>query len=130
MLVLMIIFIVICIIFCTTLTFAYIDLRESVEIMKSTIKFQNEQYNTCLEGWDGALKLATNVHDLNNEIINANKQLLSEFDKIQSNFSIYETEMNKRIDKVRDDTNERMDAFSEAFIKHLKLEENHHDDGQ
>ena len=28
-----------------TLTFAYIDLRESVEILKSTIKFHNEQYN-------------------------------------------------------------------------------------
>lgn len=130
MLVFMIAFTIICIIFCTVLTFAYIDLRESVEILKSTIKFQNEQYNTCLEGWDSALKFATDVHKLNDEIINANKQLLSEFDIMESNFNAQETAMNKRIDKVRDDTNERMDAFSEAFIKHLKLEENHHDDGQ
>ena len=130
MLILMIIFIVIWIIFCTTLRFAYIDLRESVEIMKSTIKFQHEQYNTCLEGWDGALTLATDVHKLNDGIINANKQLLSEFEIMESNVNAHETAMNKRIDKVRDDANERMDAFSEAFIKHLKLEENHHDDGQ
>ena len=130
MLVFVIAFTIICTIFCTVLTFAYINLRESVEILKTTIKFQNEQYNTCLEGWDNALKFANDVHDLNNEIINANRQLLSEFDIMESNFNAHETAMNKRIDKVRDDANERMDEFSEAFIKHLKLEENHHDDGQ
>lgn len=130
MLVFMIAFTIICIIFCTILTFAYIDLRESVEILKTTIKFQNEQYNTCLEGWDNTLKFTNDVHDLNNEIINANRQLLSEFDIMESNFNAHETAMIKRIDKVRDDANERMDAFSEAFIKHLNLEEDQRNDDQ
>ena len=56
---------------------AYLDLRDTVEIMRSTINWQNKRYATCLEGWEKALQLVKEMLSLNDQVIKLNKQLYS-----------------------------------------------------
>lgn len=56
---------------------AYLDLRDTVEIMRSTINWQNKRYITCLEGWEEALQSIKNMLSLNDQVIELNKQLYS-----------------------------------------------------
>ena len=49
---------------------AYLDLRDTVEIMKNAIDLQNKRYMTCLDGWEKAISL-------NDQVIELNKQLYS-----------------------------------------------------
>lgn len=58
------------------LLLAYLDLRSTVEIMKSTIKFQNERYDKCLNGWSKAIDLVDEVISLNEHLGKVNEQLL------------------------------------------------------
>ena len=60
------------------LLMAYLDLRDTVEIMKNTINWQNERYMTCLEGWEKAIKSVERVLSLNGQVIELNKQLYSD----------------------------------------------------
>lgn len=57
------------------LLIAYYDLRSTVEIMRSTINWQNERYVTCLEGWEKAIQLVKEAGSLNDRVIELNKQL-------------------------------------------------------
>ena len=57
---------------------AYLDLRETVEIMRSTINWQNKRYIACLEGWEKALQSMKKMLSLNDQVIELNKQLYSE----------------------------------------------------
>ena len=59
------------------LLIAYYDLRSTVEIMKSTIDFQNKRYMACLDGWEKAIQLVKEVWSLNDQVIELNKQLYS-----------------------------------------------------
>ena len=56
---------------------AYLDLRDTVEIMRSTINWQNKRYIACLEGWEKALQSIKNMLSLNDQVIELNKQLYS-----------------------------------------------------
>ena len=60
------------------LLMAYLDLRDTVEIMKNTINWQNERYMTCLKGWEKAIKSVEGVLSLNDQVIELNKQLYSD----------------------------------------------------
>ena len=40
----------------TALLTAYLNLRDTVEIMRSTINWQNKRYIACLKGWEKALQ--------------------------------------------------------------------------
>ena len=57
---------------------AYLDLRDTVEIMRSTINWQNKRYIACLEGWEKALQSIKNMLSLNDQVIELNKQLYSD----------------------------------------------------
>ena len=57
---------------------AYLDLRDTVEIMRSTINWQNKRYIACLEGWEKALQSIKKMLSLNDQVIELNKQLYSE----------------------------------------------------
>ena len=57
---------------------AYFDLRDTVEIMRSTINWQNKRYIACLEGWEKALQSIKKMLSLNEQVIELNKQLYSE----------------------------------------------------
>ena len=57
---------------------AYLDLRDTVEIMRSTIDWQNERYTACLDGWEKAIQLVKEVFSLNDQIIELNRNLYSE----------------------------------------------------
>ena len=61
---------------------AYLDLRDTVEIMRSTINWQNKRYIACLEGWEKALQSVKEMLSLNDQVIELNKQLYS---KLYSN---------------------------------------------
>ena len=56
---------------------AYLDLRDTVEIMRSTINWQNKRYMACLEGWEKALQSVKEMLSLNDQVIELNKQLYS-----------------------------------------------------
>ena len=66
------------VLFMSALLIAYLNLRDTVEIMKNTINWQNERYMTCLEGWKKAIQLVKRVISFNDQIIELNKQLYSE----------------------------------------------------
>ena len=66
------------------LLLAYLDLRSTVEIIKSTINFQNERYDKCLKGWGKAIELADEVISLNDNLRKANKQLLDELKNLKA----------------------------------------------
>lgn len=57
---------------------AYLDLRDTVEIMRSTINWQNKRYVTCLEGWEKALQSVKEMLSLNDQVIELNKKLYSD----------------------------------------------------
>ena len=57
---------------------AYLNLRDTVEIMRSTINWQNKRYIACLEGWEKALQSIKKMLSLNDQVIELNKQLYSE----------------------------------------------------
>lgn len=57
---------------------AYLDLRDTVEIMRSTINWQNKRYVTCLEGWEKALQSVKEMLSLNDQVIELNKKLYEE----------------------------------------------------
>ena len=57
---------------------AYLDLRDTVEIMKKTIDWQNKRYMACLDGWKKAIHSIEEILPLNDQIIELNKQLYSE----------------------------------------------------
>ena len=56
---------------------AYLDLRDTVEIMRSTINWQNKRYIACLEGWEKALQSVKEMLTLNDQVIELNKKLYS-----------------------------------------------------
>lgn len=57
---------------------AYLDLRDTVEIMRSTINWQNKRYIACLEGWEEALQSIKKMLSLNDQVIELNKKLYSD----------------------------------------------------
>ena len=65
------------------LLLAYLDLRSTVEIMRSTIDFQNERYDKCLNGWGKAIELVNEVISLNDYLRKVNKQLLDELKNLK-----------------------------------------------
>ena len=69
------------------LLLAYLDLRSTVEIMKSTINFQNERYDKCLNGWGKAIELVNEVISLNDYLRKVNKQLLDELKNLKEESS-------------------------------------------
>ena len=66
------------VLFMSALLIAYLNLRDTVNIMKNTIDWQNKRYMECLEGWEKAIKSVGRVMSLNDQIIELNKQLYSE----------------------------------------------------
>ena len=84
------------------LLIAYLDLRDTVEIMKNTINWQNERYMTCLEGWEKAIKSVEKVLSVNDDIMELNKQLYSE---------LYD---NKDSDNNEEDDNNKEDDNNEC----------------
>lgn len=65
------------------LLLAYLDLRSTVEIIKSTINFQNERYDKCLNSWGKTIELADEVISLNDDLRKVNKQLLNELKNLK-----------------------------------------------
>ena len=65
------------------LLLAYLDLRSTVEIIKSTINFQNERYDKCLNGWEKAIDLIDEVVSLNDDLRKVNEQLLDELKNLK-----------------------------------------------
>ena len=65
------------------LLLAYLDLRSTVEIIKSTINFQNERYDKCLNSWGKAIDLVDEVISLNDDLRKVNKQLLDELENLK-----------------------------------------------
>ena len=61
---------------------AYLNLRDTVEIMRSTINWQNKRYIACLEGWEKAMQSVKKMLSLNGQVIELNKKLYS---KLYSN---------------------------------------------
>ena len=57
---------------------AYLNLRDTVEIMRSTINWQNKRYIACLEGWEKALQSIKKMLSLNDQVIELNKKLYSD----------------------------------------------------
>ena len=57
---------------------AYLDLRDTVEIMRSTINWQNKRYIACLEGWEKALQSIKKMLSLNEQVIELNEKLYSD----------------------------------------------------
>ena len=57
---------------------AYLSLRDTVEIMRSTINWQNKRYIACLEGWEKALQSIKKMLSLNDQVIELNKKLYSD----------------------------------------------------
>ena len=66
------------VLFMSALLIAYLNLRDTVEIMKNTINWQNKRYNVCLEGWEKAIQLINEVISLNDQIIELNRSLYSD----------------------------------------------------
>ena len=66
------------VLFMSALLIAYLNLRDTVNIMKNTIDWQNKRYMACLEGWEKAIKSVEKVISLNDQIMDLNKQLYSE----------------------------------------------------
>ena len=73
-----IILVVIIVLLMIVLLAAYLDLRDTVEIMRSTINWQNKRYVTCLEGWEKALQSVKEMLSLNDQVIELNKKLYSD----------------------------------------------------
>lgn len=65
------------------LLLAYLDLRSTVEIIKSTINFQNERYDKCLNSWGKTIELVDEVISLNDDLRKVNKQLLNELKNLK-----------------------------------------------
>ena len=65
------------------LLLAYLDLRSTVEIIKSTINFQNERYDKCLNSWGKTIELVDEVVSLNDDLRKVNKQLLDELKNLK-----------------------------------------------
>ena len=57
---------------------SYLNLRDTVEIMRSTINWQNKRYIACLEGWEKALQSIKKMLSLNEQAIELNKKLYSD----------------------------------------------------
>ena len=66
------------VLFMSALLIAYLNLRDTVNIMKNTINWQNERYTACLDGWEKAIQSVKKVLSLNDEIIELNRNLYSE----------------------------------------------------
>ena len=65
------------------LLLAYLDLRSTVEIIKSTINFQNERYDKCLNGWGKTIELVDEVVSFNDDLRKVNKQLLDDLKNLK-----------------------------------------------
>ena len=87
------------------LLIAYLELRDTVKIMQSTIDMQNERYTKCLKGWEESLQRTLRVLNLNNTIIETNKEL----------YDIIDAEL--------DDIHDRVDSMSETLLKVAKPED-------
>lgn len=83
----------------------HFNLRETVEIMQSTIDMQNERYTKCLKGWEESLQRVLRVLNLNDTIIKTNEK-------------IYDI-----IDYELDEIHEKVDSMSEALLKVVKPED-------
>ena len=57
---------------------AYLDLRDTIEIMRSTINWQNKRYIACLEGWEESLQSIKKMLSLNDQVIELNKELYAD----------------------------------------------------
>ena len=66
------------VLFMSALLIAYLNLRDTVSIMKNTIDWHNKRYMTCLEGWEKAIKSVEEAISFNDQLIELNKQLYSE----------------------------------------------------
>ena len=82
-----------------TLLVAYFDLRDTVKIMQSTIDMQNERYTKCLKGWDKSIQSVSKVINLNDSVIETNRELCDiVYDKL-------------------DDIHDRVDSMDKCFKK-------------
>ena len=86
------------------LLIAYFDLRSTVKIMQSTIDMQNERYERCLKGWEESLQRVLRVLNLNDTIIETNREL------------------HDIIDDELDEIHEKVDSMSETLLKVVKPE--------
>ena len=89
------------ILFMSAILIAYLNLRDTVNIMKNTIDWQNERYITCLEGWEKAIKSVEKVLSLNDQMMELNKQLYSDLYDDKDSDNNEEDDNNKE-----DDNNE------------------------
>lgn len=81
------------------LLIAYFDLRDTVKIMQSTIDMQNERYTKCLKGWDESIQSVLKVVNLNDSVIETNRELCDiVYDKL-------------------DDIHDRVDSMDKCFKK-------------
>ena len=82
----------------------HFDLRETVEILRSCIDFQNERYEKCLKGWNESNQSVLKVVKLNDSMSKMNRELRD------------------IIDDELDEIHEKVDSMSDTLLKVVKPE--------